>query len=165
MTFFGIIVVEDRRIEAKHNNRRLGQFQPPDEQILQQLPEQVDPPVRKRPNEPFHGMRESQLFGTKNSRITLISLELIEPDQMTTRPIHEKAQHLQEQLSDKQSLAVLAQLAKQTLDKRKKLNAAKVHGKQTQTSPAGQLVIGWKNALNMLFLILQNPLIFAHVAL
>jgi len=105
------------------------------------------------------------MFGTKNSRITLIGLELIEPDQMTTRPIHEKAQHLHEQLRDWQSLAALAQLAKQTLDKRKKLNFAKVHGKQTQTSPAGQLVISWKNSLNMLFLILPNPRIFAHVAL
>jgi len=43
MTYFGVIVVEDRRIEAKHNNRKLNQFQSPDEQILQQLPEQVDP--------------------------------------------------------------------------------------------------------------------------
>jgi len=74
------------------------------------------------------------------------------------------SKHLHEQLRDWQSLAVLAQLAKQTLDKRKKLNVAEVHGKQTQTSPAGQLLIGWKYSLNMLFLILPNPRIFAHVA-
>jgi len=57
VSFFGIIVVEDRRIEARHNNLGFCLVQPPDEQILQQLPEQVDSPKGKCTKEPFHGMR------------------------------------------------------------------------------------------------------------
>lgn len=84
---------------------------------------------------------------------------------MTTRSIHEKAQHLHEQFGDRQSLAVLAHAAKHAINDRKKLDIAQIQGKQAQAGPAGQLVICWKNFLNMLFLILPNPFIFAHEAL
>jgi len=45
-------------------------------------------------------------------------------------------QHLHKQLRDWQFLAVLAQLAKQTINNRKKLDIAQIQGKQAQSSPA-----------------------------
>ena len=82
MAFFGLMLVEDLVSRAW--------LQPPDKQLLQQLPEQVDSTERKRTQEPLDGMRRRQSFVSDQGPVTLVHLELIQPGQMTTGTVHEK---------------------------------------------------------------------------
>ncbi len=141
MALLGIVIVQNRRINAEHDHFRPGVLQAPEKHILQQSPEQVNPTEGDSPDKTLDGMRRSQSTGTEQAGIGIISGKMIEPVQMAARTIHEEAQNLHEHLGDRQALAILPHCTEQAVNNRKQPYVAQVQCEDAQTGPAGELVV------------------------
>ena len=97
LSFQGLVVIHDHRIERQLDDARPIQFQTPDKQLLENPAKGLGSKYSKRTEEPFHGMRRShlRLANFKDSRIARVLLQLVEVVHMTAGPVKEKAQHLQ----------------------------------------------------------------------
>ena len=151
MPVIGLVVVHRHGVEPQHHHHGLLDPQPPRKQPLEHSPEQPHPAKRERPEEPLDGVRGGHLVGSglDPGGVACVNGQLVEVGEVAATAIEQEAEHLLEQLGNRQPLAAAAQGAEQSLQMRLDLNVAQIAHEQGQPTTPGQLVRRGANVVDL----------------
>ena len=109
---------------------------------------------KKTHQKSFDRVRRSKIFhiGREQCGITLITFGVIEPGKMTTGAVHEKTEHLDKMVYDRDSLFIFPHRTKLTFDDRNELNTFQIPREKAQSGTTCDSFIGGLNCTNTLLL-------------
>jgi hypothetical protein len=149
-----IIIVHHHSVESQLDHSRLFDLQAPDEQGLQQAPEQKDPRPGKSLKKTLDTVGRGHLFfvGFDAAGVTRVLVQLIEISHMPTDSVHHKAQGLFKQLEDGNALLAFANRSEIVVQNWENTDAVHIGDKQGKSGSASQLFAGLFDAADLQFL-------------
>jgi len=135
-------VVQNHRIDAEYDVARLLVVQPPQQELLQQVPEQPDTDEGEPGQEPLDLMGGGhlayrRLYGRGVGRIRA---QLVEVGQVSARAVDEIADHLPEESRDRQAFPAFAHATEQPAEVRGKSDLVQVAREERQTTASRHAV-------------------------
>jgi hypothetical protein len=143
MSFCSLIIVQNHHIDPKDDHLGLLNLEPPQEKLLEESPEKIDPGPPEALEESLDAMRGNHRFlaTLHGFAVSSIFFQMIEIDQVPTRPIDKKAKHLLEDLRDRLTFSIPSYGTEEMLKNCWKLDPFQISYKKTQPTSAAQSVI------------------------
>ena len=104
------------------------------------------------------------LIGCEQCGITLITFEVIEPAKVTAGAVHEKTEHLDKMVCDRDSLFIFPHRTKLTFEDRIQLNTFQIPREKGQSGTSCDSVIDGLNCTNTLLVFTLKFGIVSHKA-
>lgn len=145
-----LVIVHDHGVDAQDHHIGLLQKEPPQEQPLQEMPEQVNARIPESPEESLDRVGGEHLSGPGlgDAGIARIPGQGVEVHQVPAGTVEEKAEELLEDLADWLSLAVAPDGAEKGLQLRKDLDASEATDEEAQSSSTGEGIRGDLHPIN-----------------
>lgn len=117
MALLGFIVIHNHSIQAQLDDLGSVQLQPPEEQLLQQGPEQPNAIPREGVEKPFDSVGRQQVLWRRldGGGVASIPLQGIKVDEMPAGPVHQKTKDLLEYFRHGLPLGIFADGAEKAL--------------------------------------------------
>lgn len=146
-----LIVVEDHRVHAQDDDRRLCYTQSPEKEFLQQAAEQKDSRPPERPKEPLEGVRGDHRLRHRfdRRRIAGIPTEPVEIDHVTAGAVDKKTDQLLENLKYREPLSVFSQRTEQPLQVGLDPYTAQIPYEQRETTAASERISRYGNVVDL----------------
>jgi len=145
-----VMVVQNHRIDAKDDNFGLGQLQPPQEKLLQQSAEQINPRPPEGPEEPLHGMAGEQSFRStlNHPGISRIVPQMIEIGQVPTGAIHKKTEKLLEDFGNRLTFPASADRSEKTFQRFIQSDAFQITNEKAQPTTTTEALLCGMNTID-----------------
>ncbi len=150
MPLAGVMVVQNHRIDPEDDNLGLGQLQSPQEKLLQESAEKVNPRPPKGPEEPLHAMAGQQGFRNtfNHPGITRIFPQMIEIGQVPTGAIHKKTEELLEDFNNRLAFPASTDRPKKAFQRFVQADTFQITHKKAQASTAAEAILCGMNTID-----------------
>jgi hypothetical protein len=149
----GIIIIHHHRVDPQLNQPGLRKLQPPQEELLKEVPEEPYAIPREPREESLHRSpgQHGLPFRLDRCRIPRISLQRVEVGKTPAGAIQKETEQLLEDFRHGLSLAVFSDAPEQPLKMGKDVNALKISYKKGETATGGQSIRSHLNGINLTF--------------